>query len=213
MEELSTAPAPGADAPTERRRYDSPVRRRQVAEAGAHPRRRVRPRPRAPRLGLARADVPGRRPTRRRQRTDRLPPLRHRTGAPGRSDAPPRGRSRGVVRRARARRARRRHRPRVLGPRLRLRRCRPRSSRTRRSSPKTSWPRCPAWHRSRAVASDWTDTEHDKAAGLLDVLWSVPSFERLVAQWGLGTGDTTDTITWALDLVVAAIHAGRPPAR
>jgi hypothetical protein len=64
-----------------------------------------------------------------------------------------------------------------------------------------------------AVAADWTDTDRDKAAGLLDVLWSVPSFERLVTQWGLGTDDATDTITWALDLVVVAIRAGQPSRR
>jgi AcrR family transcriptional regulator len=64
-----------------------------------------------------------------------------------------------------------------------------------------------------AVAADWTDADRDKAAGLLDVLWSVPSFERLVAQWGLGPDDATATITWALDLVVAAIRAGNSPPR
>ncbi len=64
-----------------------------------------------------------------------------------------------------------------------------------------------------AVAADWTETDRDQAAGLLDVLWSVPSFERLVTQWGLGTEDATDTISWALELVVAAIHAGQPPRR
>ena len=64
-----------------------------------------------------------------------------------------------------------------------------------------------------AAAAEWTDIERDQAAGLLDVLWSVPSFERLVTQWGLGTEDATDTITWALDLVVAAIHAEQPPRR
>ena len=37
-----------------------------------------------------------------------------------------------------------------------------------------------------AAASEWTDIERDQAAGLLDVLWSVPSFERLVTQWGSG---------------------------
>ena len=64
-----------------------------------------------------------------------------------------------------------------------------------------------------AVASDWSGIERDQVAGVLDVLWSVPSFERLVTHWGLGSEDATDAITWALDLVVAAIRAGTPPAR
>jgi AcrR family transcriptional regulator len=64
-----------------------------------------------------------------------------------------------------------------------------------------------------AAAADWTDADRDKAAGLLDVLWNVPSFERLVTQWGLGPDDATDTIAWALDLVVAAIRSGNSPPR
>ena len=49
------------------------------------------------------------------------------------------------------------------------------------------------------------------AAALLDVLWNVPSFERLVLQWGLAADDATHAITWAIELVVAAIRAGNPP--
>jgi AcrR family transcriptional regulator len=62
-----------------------------------------------------------------------------------------------------------------------------------------------------AAATDWTDTERQMAAGLLDVLWSVPSFERLVVQWGLAADDATRVITWALDLVAGAIRAGISP--
>ena len=49
------------------------------------------------------------------------------------------------------------------------------------------------------------------AAGLLDVLWNVPSFERLVVQWGLADDDAVSAIAWAISLVVAAIRAGNPP--
>ena len=61
------------------------------------------------------------------------------------------------------------------------------------------------------AAADWTDAERDMAAGLLDVLWNVPSFERLVVQWGLAADDATRTIEWAIDLVAGAIRAGQPP--
>jgi AcrR family transcriptional regulator len=64
-----------------------------------------------------------------------------------------------------------------------------------------------------AAATDWTDAQRDMAAGLLDVLWNVPSFERLVVQWGLRADDATRAITWAIDLLVGAIQAGDPPPR
>jgi AcrR family transcriptional regulator len=60
-------------------------------------------------------------------------------------------------------------------------------------------------------ATDWTDVEREMAAALLDVLWNLPSFERLVAHWGLAPDDATRAITWAIDLVVGAIRAGSAP--
>jgi AcrR family transcriptional regulator len=64
-----------------------------------------------------------------------------------------------------------------------------------------------------AEAGDWTDVEREMAAGLLDVLWNVPSFERLVVQWGLDADDATRAITWAIGLVVGAIRDGVPIPR
>jgi AcrR family transcriptional regulator len=61
------------------------------------------------------------------------------------------------------------------------------------------------------AAADWTDADRDMAAGLLDVLWNVPSFERLVVQWGLAAEDATRTLEWAIDLVTGAIRAGHRP--
>jgi AcrR family transcriptional regulator len=64
-----------------------------------------------------------------------------------------------------------------------------------------------------AVATDWTDLERKMTAGLLDVLWNVPSFERLVVQWGLDGEDATRVIAWAIGLVVGALRAGGPSPR
>jgi AcrR family transcriptional regulator len=64
-----------------------------------------------------------------------------------------------------------------------------------------------------AVTTDWTDVEREMAAGLLDVLWNVPSFERLVVQWGLDAEDATRAIEWAIGLVVGALRAGGPSPR
>jgi AcrR family transcriptional regulator len=63
------------------------------------------------------------------------------------------------------------------------------------------------------VATDWTDVEREMAAGLLDVLWNVPSFERLVIQWGLDAEDASRAIEWAIGLVVGALRAGGPSPR
>ena len=64
-----------------------------------------------------------------------------------------------------------------------------------------------------AAANNWTAVERDMAAGLLDVLWNVPSFERLVVQWGLDAEDATRAIAWAIGLVVDALRAGGPGPR
>jgi AcrR family transcriptional regulator len=61
------------------------------------------------------------------------------------------------------------------------------------------------------AATDWTDADREMAAGLLDVLWNVPSFERLVVQWGLAADDATGAIIWAIGLLIAAIRAGSSP--
>ncbi len=49
------------------------------------------------------------------------------------------------------------------------------------------------------------------AAALLDALWSVDAYERLVAVWGLGPGEATRAITGVIGLLVDEIRAGRRP--
>jgi len=47
-------------------------------------------------------------------------------------------------------------------------------------------------------------------AGLLDVLWSPASYERLVGGWGLDAADATAAIEWLMAKVVAAVDADGP---
>jgi AcrR family transcriptional regulator len=61
-----------------------------------------------------------------------------------------------------------------------------------------------------AAAPGWSELEREMAAGLLDVLWNVPSFERLVVQWGLDPEDATDAIAWAIRILVGVVRAGGP---
>jgi AcrR family transcriptional regulator len=59
--------------------------------------------------------------------------------------------------------------------------------------------------------TDWSDVDRKIAAAVLDVLWSVVSYERLVADWGLDPKDAIRGIRWAIELVEDALRAGEPP--
>ena len=67
----------------------------------------------------------------------------------------------------------------------------------------------------RAVAAQadrWTESDAAMAASILDVLWSVASYERLIAGWEIAPEDATKALTWAIGLVTAAIQEGRSPS-
>jgi AcrR family transcriptional regulator len=62
-----------------------------------------------------------------------------------------------------------------------------------------------------ASAPGFSDAQRRVAAGLLDVLWNVPSYERLVGVWGIDGHEATDAIAWLMAKVVAAIEEDDPP--
>ena len=69
---------------------------------------------------------------------------------------------------------------------------------------------------SAAVAertSGWTDTERASVAALLDVLWNVATYERLVKNWDMDRDQTIETVRWAIGLVEDAVRKGRRPRR
>src|SRR4051812_6400634 len=54
----------------------------------------------------------------------------------------------------------------------------------------------------RAVAASttrWSDRERAMTAALLDVLWNLPSYERLVGVWNLTADEATRALTWLID--------------
>jgi AcrR family transcriptional regulator len=55
------------------------------------------------------------------------------------------------------------------------------------------------------------EQEQRTMAGLLDVLWSPASYERLVGVWGLDGADATRAIEWLMARVVEAIEDDDPP--
>lgn len=62
-------------------------------------------------------------------------------------------------------------------------------------------------------AARWPSPDRTLAAGILDVLWAVGSYERLVNDWQLEHNDAVRAITWAIGLVEDAIREGRRPPR
>ena len=59
--------------------------------------------------------------------------------------------------------------------------------------------------------SEWTDSDRTSAAALLDVLWNVASYERLISEWELDHEQAIETVSWAIKLVTEAISHGRRP--
>jgi AcrR family transcriptional regulator len=62
-----------------------------------------------------------------------------------------------------------------------------------------------------ARTADWSERDRRLAAALLDVFWSVPTYERMSAAWELAEADIATAITWVISLIEAAIAAGRAP--
>ncbi len=60
-------------------------------------------------------------------------------------------------------------------------------------------------------AGAWPDIDRAIAAAMLDVLWSVASYERLVVDWDLEPKEAIRGATWVIGLVEDAIRAGRRP--
>lgn len=62
-----------------------------------------------------------------------------------------------------------------------------------------------------AATRQWPQRERAMAASVLDVLWSVVAYERMVTDWSLEPNAAIEALTWAIELVVDAISAGRRP--
>jgi AcrR family transcriptional regulator len=60
-------------------------------------------------------------------------------------------------------------------------------------------------------ASQWSREDQLVAAAMLDVLWSVASYERLLGNWQLDHELAVRAITWVLGLVEQAIRDGHNP--
>jgi hypothetical protein len=63
----------------------------------------------------------------------------------------------------------------------------------------------------RPAAKDWSTMDRKIAAGMLDVLWSPASYERLVADWDLPPKEAIRAITWVMQLLEDAIQNSSGP--
>ncbi len=63
------------------------------------------------------------------------------------------------------------------------------------------------------VADGWSHEDQVMAAGVLDVLWSVASYERLALQWDLDQDESIRAISWVIGLVEEAVRQGHVPVQ
>jgi AcrR family transcriptional regulator len=56
--------------------------------------------------------------------------------------------------------------------------------------------------------AEWPESDRHAVAALLDVLWSVASYERLVSDWDMDSDEAVRTLTWAIELVRKAVEGG-----
>lgn len=61
------------------------------------------------------------------------------------------------------------------------------------------------------AAPAWSRRQRETAAAALDVLWHLPSYERLVSAWDFDGARATSTVDWVIGLVVEAVERDQPP--
>lgn len=61
------------------------------------------------------------------------------------------------------------------------------------------------------VTPDWTEEERDMVAASMDILWDVPSYERLLAAWSFEPQQAARTIQWLIRLVQESVRRGDRP--
>jgi AcrR family transcriptional regulator len=62
-----------------------------------------------------------------------------------------------------------------------------------------------------ARAPTLPDAQRRALAGLLDVLWSPPTYERLIGAWNLDNAEAVSAVQWLIAKVIAAVDDNEPP--
>jgi AcrR family transcriptional regulator len=63
------------------------------------------------------------------------------------------------------------------------------------------------------VTSQLANAERRALAGLLDVLWSPTTYERLVGAWSLDNTEAVDAVQWLIAKVIVAVENNESPSR
>ncbi len=63
-----------------------------------------------------------------------------------------------------------------------------------------------------SAAQGWSGQDCAMAGAMLDLLWSVGAYERLVRDWDLDAEQATRAITWVIAMVQDAVRQGRAPS-
>jgi AcrR family transcriptional regulator len=62
-----------------------------------------------------------------------------------------------------------------------------------------------------AAAPTWSDQQQRTLAALLDVLWNLPTYERLVGAWQLPGSDAEHAISWLIEKLARSVEEDQPP--
>lgn len=65
----------------------------------------------------------------------------------------------------------------------------------------------------KSRTATWPEADRVTVAAVLDVLWSVASYERLVLDWQLDRKQAIQGVTWVVGLIEEAVRKGRRPRR
>jgi AcrR family transcriptional regulator len=64
----------------------------------------------------------------------------------------------------------------------------------------------------REAADDASEAELTRIAALVDVLWGLPTYRRLIDDWGLDAKDAAESVGWLIDLLTRAVRDGQRPS-
>lgn len=62
-----------------------------------------------------------------------------------------------------------------------------------------------------AEATALSDSDRQLAAAMIDVLWGLPSYRRLINGWELDAAEAARGVKWIIGLIAAAVRDGRGP--
>ena len=63
-----------------------------------------------------------------------------------------------------------------------------------------------------SATPEWSSSDQEKAAAILDVLWAAGAYERLMTIWGLKFSDATQAAAWAIGLIKEAVQNDQRPS-